>query len=308
MSIDTYPQVDPAITQAFMGRVLSDSSACMVTALAALGDRLGLFKALAILGASNAVEVAAQSGMQPRYVREWLGGMAAAGYIRYEPASEQFSLPPEHAAVLAEEGDPFFVGAAFQLTMPKLQQYDRVAEAFRSGGGVMESAYAEDLWAGQARFSAGWVEHLLTQAWVPSIDGLAGKLQAGAAVADIGCGRGLALIKLAQTYPESYFVGYDAFEPEIVHATENARAAGVADRVRFQHLDASRGLPSQYDAITTFDVVHDAVDPKALLRSIRRRSNPTGCTCAWRSTVRTDWRTMSDLSRRCFTGLACSIA
>ena len=104
MSIDTYPQVDPAITQAFMGRVLGDSSACMVTAMAALGDRLGLFKALAIHGASTADEVAAQSGTQARYVREWLGGMAAAGYIRYEPASEQFSLPAEHAAVLAEEG------------------------------------------------------------------------------------------------------------------------------------------------------------------------------------------------------------
>jgi hypothetical protein len=119
MSIDTYPQVDPAITQAFMGRVLGDSSACMVTAMAALGDRLGLFKALATHGPGTADEVAAQSGTQPRYVREWLGGMAAAGYIRYEPASEQFSLPAEHAAVLAEEGGPFFVGAAFQLTMPQ---------------------------------------------------------------------------------------------------------------------------------------------------------------------------------------------
>ena len=154
-----------------MGRVLGDTSACMVTAMAALGDRLGLFKSLATHGPSTADEVAAQSGTQPRYVREWLGGMAAAGYISYEPATEQFSLPAEHAAVLAEEGGPFFVGAAFQLTMPKLQQFDRVAEAFRSGGGVVESAYAEDLWAGQARFSAGWVEHLLTQAWVPSIDG-----------------------------------------------------------------------------------------------------------------------------------------
>ena len=134
-------------------------------------------------------------------------------------------------------------------------------------------------------------------------------LRQGAAVADIGCGRGLALIKLAQTYPESYFVGYDAFEPEILHATENARAAGVADRVRFQHLDASRGLPSQYDVITTFDVVHDAVDPKATLRSIRQALKPNGVyvcleiNCADR--LGGQCRTVS---RRCFTGLACSIA
>ena len=203
--------------------------------------------------------------------------------------------------MLADEGGPFFVGAAFQLTMPKLQQFDRVAEAFRSGGGVAESAYAEDLWAGQARFSAGWVEHLLTQAWVPSIAGLDAMLRQGAAVADLGCGRGLALIKLAQTYPESYFVGYDAFEPEILHATENARAAGVADRVRFQHLDASRGLPSQYDVITTFDVVHDAVDPNALLRSIRQALKPNGVVRVPGDQLRGPTRrTMSDRSAALF--------
>jgi 2-polyprenyl-3-methyl-5-hydroxy-6-metoxy-1,4-benzoquinol methylase len=274
MSIATSSLVDTALAQTFMGRVLSDTSACMVTAMAALGDRLGLFKSLATNGPCTADEVAAHTRTQPRYAREWLGGMAAAGYITYEPATKRFSLPAAHAAVLAEEGGPFFVGGAFQLSMPKLQQFERVAEVFTNGGGVMEAAYGEDLWQGQARFSAGWVEHLLTQAWVPSVDGLERTLRQGAAIADVGCGRGLALIKLAQAYPESYFVGYDAFEPEIQHATENERAAGVADRVRFQYLDASRGLPSQYDVITTFDVVHDAVDPPGLLRSIRQALKP----------------------------------
>ena len=160
---------------------------------------------------------------------------------------------------------------------------------------------------GQARFSAGWVEHLLTQVWIPSIAGLDDVLQRGAAVADLGCGRGLALIKLAQAYPESYFVGYDAFEPEIQHATQNARAAGVADRVRFQHLDASRGLPSQYDVITTFDVVHDAVDPPDSCAPFVKRSNPTGSTCAWRSTARTDSKTIWGRWVRCFTRSACFI-
>ncbi len=276
MTIATSPSVDPALTQAFMGRVLGDTSACMVTAMAALGDRLGLFKVLATRGPATAAEVGQHTGTQTRYAREWLGGMAAAGYITYEPTTKQFSLPAEHAAVLADEGGPFFVGAAFQLTMAKLLMFDRVAEVFTSGGGIMASEYAEGLWAGQARFSAGWVEHLLTQVWIPSIAGLDAMLRQGVAVADLGCGRGLALIKLAQTYPESYFVGYDAFEPEIRHATENARAAGVTDRVRFQHLDAGRGLPSEYDVITTFDVVHDAADPPGLLRSIRQALNPNG--------------------------------
>jgi hypothetical protein len=182
MTIATSPDVDTAVTQAFMGRVLGDTSASMVTAMAALGDRLGLFKVLATRGPATADEVATRTGTQPRYAREWLGGMAAAGYITYEPATGEFSLPAEHAAVLADEGGPYFVGAAFQLTMPKLQLFDRVAEVFISGGGITESEYAEGLWAGQARFSAGWVEHLLTQVWVPSIAGLDATLRRG------GCG------------------------------------------------------------------------------------------------------------------------
>lgn len=144
------------------------------------------------------------------------------------------------------------------------------------GGGVTESSHADSLWRGQERFSAGWVNHLLTQQWIPAMPDVQAKLERGAAVADIGCGRGLALIKLARTYPNSYCVGYDAFAPEIVHATANAQLAGFADRVRFQHLDAANGLPDQYDIITTFDVVHDAIDPPALVRGIRAALRPEG--------------------------------
>ena len=137
-------------------------------------------------------------------------------------------------------------------------------------------AYGDDLWRGQERFSAGWVNHLLTQVWIPAMPEVLSRLERGAAVADVGCGRGLALIKLAQVYPNSYFVGYDAFEPEVTQATANAEAAGVTERVRFQHLDASDGLPAQYDLITTFDVVHDAVNPHALLGAIRQALTPDG--------------------------------
>lgn len=202
--------------------------------------------------------------------------MAAAGYLAYDPTSGRFSLPAEHVPTLAEEGGPFFCGGPLQLTVEDLQQLSRVQAVFRSGGGVDESAYAEEHWKGQERYSAGWVNNLLTQVWIPAVPDAQSKLERGAAVADVGCRRGQALIKLAQTFPNSYGVGYDRYEPEIEHAAQNARRAGVADRVRFQPLNASTGLPAQYDIITTFDVVHDTADPRGLLRSIRQSLKPDG--------------------------------
>jgi 2-polyprenyl-3-methyl-5-hydroxy-6-metoxy-1,4-benzoquinol methylase len=274
--VTTQAEIDQEKSGAFAGRVVGDASAFMVSALAALGDRLGLFKALAASGPVTSDELAARAGVSERYVREWLGGMAAAGYLGYDPASGRFTLPPEHAPVLAQEGGPFFFGGGYELMLAEIAQIDRVAEAFRTGGGVPLATYGDGLLAGQERFSAGWVDNLLTQVWLPALPEVYAKLERGAAVADVGCGSGLALIKLARAYPNSYFVGYDAYEPVTARATGNARAAGVADRVRFQPLDASAGLPAQYDVITTFDVVHDAVDPRGLLRSIRQALKPDG--------------------------------
>ena len=274
--VTTQAAIDQPKADAFTSRVLGDTSGCMVTLLAALGDRLGLFKELAAHGPATSVELAARAKINERYAREWLGGMAAAGYLEYDPASGRFTLPAEHEPSLAQEGGPFFVGGSYQLLLAEIGQIGRVAEAFRSGDGVPQSAYDESLWEGQERFGAGWVENLLTQVWLPALPEVQAKLERGAAVADVGCGRGRALIKLAHAYPNAYYVGYDAFEPAIAHASENARAAGVADRVRFQQLDATYGLPAQYDVITTFDVVHDAADPRGLLRAIRQALKPDG--------------------------------
>lgn len=270
------PEVDQARAEAFAGRVLQDATACMVTALAALGDRLDLFKDLAANGPASSAELAARTATNPRYLREWLGGMAAAGYLTYDPTSSRFSLPAEHVPTLAQEGGPFFAGGPLQLTIEDIQQLGRVEGAFRSGGGVAESDYGDEHWKAQQRYSAGWVNNLLTQIWIPAMPAAEAKLQRGTAVADVGCGRGLALIKLAQAYPNSYGVGYDRYAPEVEQATRNAQHAGVADRVRFQPLDASSGLPAEYDVITTFDVVHDSADPRRLLHAIRRALKPDG--------------------------------
>jgi SAM-dependent methyltransferase len=269
-------EVDRSTMDAFAGKVLGDISAFMVTLFAALGDRLGLFRDLAANGPATSAGLAARVGVNERYAREWLGGMAAAGYVEYDSASGRFRLPPAHTPILAEEGNPFFVGGPYQLLLAEIAQIGRIEVAFRTGGGVPLAAYGESLLEGQERFSASWVEHQLTQVWIPAIPDVQGKLERGAAVADIGCGSARALIKLAQVYPNAYFVGYDILEDAIARATQNATAVGVADRVRFQQLDAEHGLPTSYDIVTTFDVVHDAVDPHGLLQAIRQALKPDG--------------------------------
>jgi len=149
-------------------------------------------------------------------------------------------------------------------------------QVFRSGGGVPMEAYDKSTWEGLTRFTNGWFENLLVPVWLPAMPEVQSKLERGALVADIGCGHGKALIKLAQTYPQSRYIGYDSFAPSIKQARANALAAGVADRVRFEQRDVSQGLPEQYDVITTFDVVHDAVNPRGLLRAIRNALSPNG--------------------------------
>jgi 2-polyprenyl-3-methyl-5-hydroxy-6-metoxy-1,4-benzoquinol methylase len=264
------PAFDQAKMEAFVDKVLGDTSAALTTTLAAIGDRLGLFKDLAANGPATSVELATRAGIHERYAREWLGGMASAGYLAYDPANHRFTLPAEHALPLAQEGGPVFFGGVYQMMTAFAGILDRLTEAFRAGGGVPQSAYDNNMWDGLERFTNGWFESLLIQQWIPAMPEVQAKLERGAQVADVGCGRGRALIKLAQAFPQARYIGYDIFGPTIERATANAQAAGVADRVRFEQRDVSKGLPKQYDVITTFDVVHDAIDPVGLLRTIRQ--------------------------------------
>jgi SAM-dependent methyltransferase len=264
------PVLDQAKMEAFVHKVLGDTSATLTTILAVLGDRLGLFKDLAAHGPATSDELASRAGVNERYAREWLGGMASAGYLEYEPATRRFTLPPEHAPALAQEGGAVFFGGIYQELPALTGILDQLTVAFRAGGGVPQSAYNDQMWDGLERFTNMWFENLLTQQWLPAMPDVQARLERGAQVADVGCGRGRALIKLAQVFPKSRYTGYDVFGPTIERATANARAAGVADRVRFAQRDVSQGLPEPYDVITTFDVVHDAVDPVGLLRTIRQ--------------------------------------
>jgi SAM-dependent methyltransferase len=268
--------VDEQKVHEFVGKVLTDTSGLTTTILAALGDRLGLFKTLAARGPATSAELAKAASINERYAREWLGGMASAGYVRYDPATRRFALPPDHVPVLAQEGGPVYFGGIHQMLLGSFGVLDQLTTAFMEGGGVPQPAYSEDWWAGMERFTAGWFENLLLQQWIPAMPRVREALERGADVADVGCNRGRALIKLARAFPRSRFVGYDVFQPAILPATERATAAGVGDRVRFEHRDVSKGLPEQFDVITTFDVIHDAVDPLGLLRAIRQALRPGG--------------------------------
>lgn len=267
---------DPGRSEAFVGRVLQDTSGASSTILAALGDRLGLFRALDAGGPATSPELAARAGIDERYAREWLAAMTSAGYLEHDPRSERFALPPEHAPALAQEGGPFFFGGVHQMLTGMVGPLPRLAQAFREGGGVPQSAYSHDMWEGLERFTQAWFDNLLLPVWIPAMPRVGAALARGADVADVGCGHGRALVALAGAYPASRFTGFDAFGPAIDRARALADEAGVADRVRFEVLDASAGLPAPYDVVTTFDVVHDAVDPAGLLRAVRASLRPGG--------------------------------
>jgi 2-polyprenyl-3-methyl-5-hydroxy-6-metoxy-1,4-benzoquinol methylase len=269
--------IDEAAVEAFVGRALGDLGGAMTTLSCALGDRLGLFKALGADGPVSSEDLAARLGLNERYVREWLRGMTAAGYLEYEPDSQHYSLPAEHAPVLAQERGPVFFGGVYQELVGSLAALERVTAAFRHGGGAPQETYPSDLWEGMERFTAGWFENLLLSEWLPTVPEVHAKLEHGAKVADVGCGAGRAVIKLAGAFPNTACTGYDAFEGQIARARENATAAEVGDRVTFERRDvATDGLPERFDVITTFDVVHDAVDPLALLKAIRAGLEPGG--------------------------------
>ena len=272
----TEPELDEAKAGEFTVKVLTDTAATTTIVLASIGDRLGLFKDLAGTGPSTSLELAARTGTNERYVREWLSAMHAAGYLTYEPASGRFALPAEHAPALVQEPGPAFFGGVHQELLGVLARYDAVLEAFRRGGGVALADFPDDVHVGIDRFTAQWHENLLVQEWLSRLPEVEAVLGDGARVTDVGCGTGRAAVKLAQTYPSITVVGYDILPRNVTQARRRAEEAGVADRVRFEVLDAGHGLPERFDVVTTFDVVHDAVDPAALLRAIHDALEPEG--------------------------------
>lgn len=268
--------VDEAAVEAFAEKVLGDMTGAYTFFMAGIGDRLGLFTDLAEHGPATSDELADRTGLAERYLREWLRGMAAAGYLDYDPATGRFDVPAHRVPVLAEEAGPAFLGSSFfNFSTNFGDSFHHLLDAFRTGAGVPQHVYGEAQEAIE-RFTAPWFTHQLVPAWLPLMPDVAAKFEAGASVCDVGCGHGRALITLAEAFPNSSFVGYDVHPPAVEAAQRNAQAAGVTDRVRFEVRDAATGIPGSHDVVTVFDVLHDSVDPAAILQSIRDALKPDG--------------------------------
>lgn len=277
MSNDVGTVMDQATVETFMDKVMGDYAGANAFLMGAIGDRLGLFADLATNGEASVTELAQRTGLDARYLREWLGGMAAAGYLTYDRDTTCYAMPPEHAPVLSEEAGPCFLGAAFYDFSTNFgDSFRLLLAAFRSGEGVPQAVHGAEVAHSIDRFTASWYENLLIPVWLPAMPDVLGRLEAGAAVCDVGCGRGRALVKLAEAFPACTFTGLDVYEPAIDGAVQRANEAGVGDRVHFEVRDVASGIPGQYDVITTFDVVHDSIDPRGLLRAIRAALKPDG--------------------------------
>jgi SAM-dependent methyltransferase len=244
-----------------VGKLVGDLGAAMTGAGILLGDRLGLYKAMADGTPMNSAEIAKKTGLHERYVREWLSAQAASGYVDYQADKNTFSLSPEQAMAFAEEGSPAFFAGAFDIVQATYLDEPKVAEAFRTGKGVGWHDHSKCLFSGTERFFRPGYNTNLVPNWIPALDGVEEKLKAGAKVADVGCGHGASTIVMAQAYPKSEFLGFDYHVPSIERATALAKEAGVGDRIRFAQASAKDFPAQNYDLVAFFDCLHDMGDP-----------------------------------------------
>lgn len=259
--------VDDERLGALVGQVVTDLGAAMAVPLVLLGDRLALFEHLAT-GAATSADLADRSALSERYVREWLLAMAASGYIDHL-GEGRYELSPEQRELFCNPDSAAYVAGGFQSMTAATRSLDRLTEAFRSGEGMGWHEHHDDVFTGTERFFRPSYLNQLTSAWIPALTGLQERLEAGARVADVGCGLGASTRILAAAYPASTFAGSDYHEASIEMARAKATEEGLAERVTFE-VAGAQGLTGEYDAIMMFDCLHDMPDPSAALRAARQ--------------------------------------
>lgn len=267
---------DKERAKAFTNRVVGDMAGAVAMHLCVIGDRLGLFKDLALNGPADAILFASRNEIDARYGLEWLEALAAAGYLEFDPVSSCFSLPVEHARPLSQDSHPLYQGNLQNLLAYSLAPLEELISAFKNGGGVAQSNFPRDFYDTMQRSSGLRYENFLLDLWLPDMPDVVSMLEHGVDVADIGCGHGTALALMAKSFPKSRFWGYDAFAPQIEGANANARARGVGSNASFEMLDASGELPRDFEVIFTFDVIHDMAQPREGLCNIWRHLKPGG--------------------------------
>jgi SAM-dependent methyltransferase len=269
--------IDDARLQAFMGNFVRDLGAVMHAATIVVGDQLGLYKGLAGGTPMTADALAQRTDTDARYVREWLAAQAASGYVEYDPASDCFSLSPEQAFALAEEGSPAFVPGAFQIASAQFRAIPKMVQAFRTGLGLGWHEHDAALFHGTERFfRPGYAANLVAN-WLPALEGVEARLHRGARVADIGCGHGASTLIMAKAYPASRFFGFDFHAPSIEVARAATAREGLAERVSFDVAPAKSYPGSGYDLVAVFDCLHDMGDPVGAAAHVRQSLREDGC-------------------------------
>ena len=269
MAVQT-PAINMDKLNAFMGQVVGELGATVNAGLIVLGDRLGLYKAMAEAGPITSAELAEKTGTAERYVREWLNAQAAGGFVEYTPETQRYLLPPEQAMALANEESPAFVCGAFELATASLKSESQIESAFRSGAGFGWHQHDLGVSTGCERFFRPGYNANLVSSWLPALEGVEAKLGVGAKVADVGCGLGASTRLMAQAYPRSRFAGFD-YPPESIElARQKAKDAGLQDRTTFEVAKAAAFPGSGYDLIAMFDCLHDMGDPVGAARHVRQ--------------------------------------
>jgi SAM-dependent methyltransferase len=266
--------MDETKLMAFVHKAVADVGTVLGGSMVVLGDRLGLYRAMTGAGSLTPAELAARTGTSERYVREWLSAQAATGYVTYD-GDGRFSLPAEHAIALTDESSPACVIGAFETALASVHSTDRLTGAFRSGDGVGWGEHHHDLFEGCERFFRPGYQANLVPTWLPALRGVLPKLEAGANVADVGCGHGASTVLMADAFPASTFTGFDAHEPSIQAARKRAADAGVTDRARFE-VGTAQDFDGRYDLVCFFDCLHDMGDPVGACAHVRESLEPGG--------------------------------
>jgi SAM-dependent methyltransferase len=275
MATASGPALDMDKLNAFVGKFVTDLGAAVHTGMVVIGEKLGLYKALAA-GPMTPAELAAKTHTDERYLREWLSSQAAGGYVTYDEATKKFSLTQEQAFTLANEDSPAYLPGAFELALASLEAVPRITDSFRSGAGMGWHEHAEGVFHGCEKFfRPGYAANLIS-AWIPALDGVKEKLERGAKVADVGCGKGASTLLMAKAFRNSKFVGFDYHDKSIEGARESAKREGVADRVTFEVTKAKEFPGKDYDFVAVFDCLHDMGDPVGAAKHVRQSLAPDG--------------------------------
>jgi len=245
----------------FIHKAIHDMGATVSASLVVIGEKIGLYKAMAGAGPITAEELSKKTGVTERYVSEWLNNQAAGGYVIYDSQTQTYLLPDEHAACLADENSPTYLLGAFQSFTSMVKDEHKVTEAFKSGEGISWGDHHCDLYEGVERFfKTGYLANLVSN-WIPALNGIETKLKSGIKVADIGCGHGASTIIMAKEYPESEFIGFDFHLDSITVARKRAREAGVENNIKFEVAESTSFPGKDYDFVTVFDALHDMGNP-----------------------------------------------